>query len=201
MNHLLSLDLSTSCTGYAVFDIDTKKLISRGLIKSSNKGLDKMKYPEKQLKRMMDMAERVITLVHNFRPSAIVIEEITGSKNRLTQKTLDGMHYILVYYLKDLFPFEKVFYYDVSGLAGWRTHIKLNLTDADMLANREARKLNKDLPAKQRLPIIIKKHLACRHANFFYGLDLDYDLRTTDGDIGDAVSIGDAFLKFRCTEL
>ena len=200
-NYLLSLDLSTSATGYAVFDIDTKQLTALGVVKGSTKGMSKLKYPEKQLRKMMNMADEVINLISNFSPFVIVIEEITGSKNRLTQKTLDGMHYILVYYLKDIFPFERVFYYDVSGLSGWRTHLRLNLDDADKLANKEARKLNEDLPTKHQLPIIGKKHLACRHANFEYGLDLNYDLRVTDGDIGDAVSIGNAFLKFRCTEL
>lgn len=201
MNYLLSLDLSTAATGYAVFDIDDKSLISYGLLKPSNKGLSKMGYPEKQLRRMMSMAENIISVIDNYKPSAIVIEEITGSKNRLTQKTLDGMHYILAYYLKDVFTFERVFYYDVGGLSGWRTHIKLNLDDADKEANKEAKKLNKDLPRSQHLPVIGKKHLSCRHANHFYGLDLDCELRATDGDIADAVSIGYAFLKYRCTEL
>lgn len=201
MNHLLSIDLSTSATGYALFDIDTKKLITYGLIKGSSKGTSKMGYPEKQLTRMIRMATDILNVIKNYKPSSIVIEEITGSKNRLTQKTLDGMHYILAWYLMGEFPFEKLYYYDVGGLSGWRTHLKLNLDDADKLANKEAKKLNENLPNNQKIPIINKKHLACRHANRVYGLDFDCDLRTTDGDMADAVSIGDSFLKYRCTEL
>ena len=150
----------------------------------------------------MHMAEDILTLIRNLKPDAIVIEEIAGSKNRLGQKTLDGMHYILAYYLNGNFPFEKVFYIDVTGNKGWRnSYLNLRLDYADKLANKEARKLNKTLPSKQQIPIIGPKHLSCRHANATFNLDLNVDLRKTDADMADAICIGDAFLKFRCTEL
>ena len=199
---LLSLDLSTSCTGYAVFDINTKQLIDFRKIKPKVKGITKMKYPEAQIMRMINISEQILEVIEQFKPYAIVIEEIAGSKNRLSQKTLDGLHFVLVYYLMGKFPFDKVFYYDVSGLAGWRTpHLNLRLSDEDKQANKEARKLNKSLPNNQKLPIIGYKHLSCRYVNHKYNLDLDCDKSPTDGDIADAISIGDAFLQFRCTEL
>lgn len=201
---LLSLDLSTSCTGYALFNIDSKSLLQYGIIKKNKiPGISKMKYPERQIHIMISICEQIQMSIMRNTPYAIVIEEIAGSKNRLSQKTLDGLHWMLVYYLKEInYPMDKVFYYDVSGIAGWRIpHLNLRLLDEDKKANKEAKKLNKKLPNNQKIPIIGFKHLSCRYVNHKYKMNLDVDQRSTDGDIADAISIGDAFLQFRFTEL
>lgn len=196
---LLSLDLSTTCTGYAVFDCSNKTLIEYGTIKPKVKGISKLKYPLQQLEKMISLSCQIMNLIYKYEPSNIVIEEIAGSKQRLGQKVLDGLHWVLLMYMKDSFPFENIHYYDVTGAAGWRTHLKLKLTDEDKEWNRESRKLNKSLAGKDKLPIRGPKHLSTRYVNFKYNLNLNVDQRSTDGDIADAVSIGDAFLQFKFT--
>lgn len=193
---LLSLDLSTTCSGWALFDIETGRLLNTGRLKPSTKGgVSKLAYPRQQLTKMVDLAHQVLALIQEVKPHAIVIEEIAGSKNRLGQKTLDGFHYVVVWVIEQYL--DIVTYYDVTGSNGWRTHLRMRLSDADKAANKEAKKLNKRLAPSQQLPVIGPKHLAARHANAKFGMNLDVDLNTTDADIADAVSMGDAFLTFR----
>lgn len=196
---LLSLDMSTTCTGWSLFDIETRALLLYGLIKPSTKGgVNKMTYPKQQLTKMLDISEQIEQLIQLHQPSSIVIEEIAGSKNRMGQKTLDGLHFIVVMKIEPYL--DRVSFYDVTGSDGWRTHLKLRFSDADKLANKEAKKLNKKLAASQRMPVITPKHLACRHANHRFNLALDCDQRETDGDLADSISMGDSFMMqtYRC---
>lgn len=197
---LLSLDMSTTCTGWSVFGIGSRKLYDRGLIKPSTKGgVAKLTYPRQQLTKMVDIAGQILTLIQQYNPHAIVIEEIAGSKNRMGQKTLDGLHFVVAWVIEDYL--DRVRYYDVTGAVGWRTHLQLRLSDADKYANKEAKVLNKKLSAAQRIPIIGPKHLACRHANAKFDTGLNFDTRETDGDLADSISMGDAFLTHRFAEL
>lgn len=189
MKTLLSIDLSTNCTGWAVFDLNKKTLIQYGAIKGKNiKNKCKIK---SLLLRLICMADLVRELIELNKPSLIVIEEITGSKNRLTQKTLDMMHGILLFRIMDYL--DLVYYYDVTGANGWRNHLNLRLSDEDKDWNKEAKELNKSL-SKDKIPVRGPKHISARYANFKYQLNLDVDQNKTDGDIADAVSMGSAFL-------
>lgn len=194
---LLSLDMSTTCTGYSVFDIETGTLITYGKIKPTTKGgVNKLKYPKQQLAKMVDIANQIYDLIQHSKPHVIVIEEISGSKNRLGQKTLDGLHFIVAWVIEQYL--DIVNYYDVTGSDGWRTHLRFRLSDADKLANKEAKKLNKTLPSAQKLPIVGPKHLACRHVNRHFGMVLDVDKCATDADVADSIAMGHAFLTFYC---
>lgn len=199
-NMLLSLDMSTTCTGWSLFDLKDSTLITQGLIKPSTKGgVNKMTYPKQQLTKMVDIAGQLLALIQLYNPKFIVIEEIAGSKNRMGQKTLDGLHFIVV---KEIEAYlGRVHYYDVTGSEGWRTNLQLRQSDADKLQNKEAKKLNKKLPPAQRLPVVTPKTLACRYANSRFGLSLDSDTRETDGDLADSISMGAAFLQFRLPKI
>lgn len=196
MGILLSLDLSTTCTGWSIFDIETSKLISYGILKPSTKGLSKLVYPKQQLTKMIDLSMQIRSVIENFKPTRIVIEEIAGSKQRLGQKVLDGLHWVLLMHIPEYI--DIIEYYDVTGPNGWRNHLNLRLTEADKLANKEAKKLNKDLPSTMKLPEYNAKDLACRYVNGKYGLALNPQVNQYDADVGDSVSIGSAYLQFRC---
>jgi len=196
MKTLLSIDLSTSCTGLSVFDIETKELKSHTFIKPSTKGLSKLKYPIKQLTKMMAYAKVLQEYIDSINPDVIVIEEIAGSKQRMGQKTLDGMHWILLLHIEP--HAEKVHYYDVTGKSGWRTDLKLKLSDADKAHNKEFRKLNKKLAkGTKKVPIIGPKHLAARYVNKHFGLNLDVDENPGDNDMADSIAMGSAFLNHK----
>lgn len=197
---LMSIDLSTTSTGIAYFDETSKKLLSYKIICPSTKGLSKLKYPEKQLLKMVDLSKSICNEIKTFKPSTIVIEEIAGSRSRMTQKVLDGAHFILLYHMYGLFPFDKLYYYDVTGIDGWRHHLELRLSEADKLANKEAKKLNKKLPSRQKIPIIGPKHLACRYCNSKFNLSLDVDKNKKDADLADAIAMGSSFLEHYFTK-
>lgn len=189
---IISLDYSTTCTGYAIFS-DDKKLIESGIIKP--KKSTKLPSLNATLKRLETMAEDTVKLIEKIRPTLIIIEEVNQGKARLTQKTLCGGHFLLLLKLKDYL--DKVRYVDSDGSSGWRTKLKLFLTLQDRRNNLQARKANKKLArGLTKFPIITRKDLACRYANARFGLQLDCQERTTDGDIADAVSMGAAQLDW-----
>lgn len=194
MGTLLSIDLSSSCTGYAVFDTESKKLLTYGFIKGKIVK-DSSKW-RATLRRLEQMSEDVLNVIKNYKPTEIVIEEITGSgiSSRLSQKTLDMTHGIL---WKTIEPYlDMVEYCDVSGTSGWRTNLGLKLDDADKLANKEAKNLNKKIAKGiTKLPIVGPKHLAARYVNAKYGLVLDVDESTHDSDVSDAIALGSYWLN------
>ena len=193
---ILSLDLSTSCTGWATFDVETNHMLLCGRIKSSTAGTSKLGKLNKTHHKMLGVINEILHLIQKELPDVLVIEEIAGSRSRLTQKTLDGFHWLLLHMVGDYWR-DRVFFYDVTGADGWRTHLGLKLDDADKAANKEAKKLNKSLKGSQKLPIIGPKHLSCRYANSLYdNLNLDVDENTTDGDVADAICMGDAWIRF-----
>ena len=198
--------MSTTCTGYSVFDIETKKLITYGIIKPRVPLVSKMKYPRRQLEICRNLREQIGDLISQLDSSdnvnIIVIEEIAGSKNRLGQKTLDILHGIVWDGLCKRGYLERVCYYDVSGSKGWRTDLKLRLSDADKANNKEARLLNKKIQkGTRKLPIIGPKHLAAEYVNRRYGTLFDVDLNSRDNDLADSIAIGSAFLQFRLKDL
>ena len=196
---VLSLDLSTSCTGFAIFNTEEKHmLLTSGIIEPDNKGLAKLEYPEKQLIRMQRLSENILILIESQKPDLIVIEEITGSgvSSRLSQKTLDGFHYVLLGKIQA--HIKKVKYIDVSGPYGWRFFLNIRLADQDKILNKERKVLNKKLhKGMKKLPIISWKHLSVRYVNS--KLDLkhkyDVDVDVTAGDECDAICIGQAYIK------
>lgn len=156
-----------------------------------------MVYPRQQLTKMIDISAKVKALVDNYKPHHIVIEEIAGSKQRLGQKVLDGLHWIVLNNVPEII--DIVSYYDVTGAAGWRTHLNLKLSEADKASNKEAKKLNPTLGrGVSKLPIYDAKDLACRYVNLKYGLSLDPQTNQYDADIGDSVAMGSAWLQYKC---
>jgi hypothetical protein len=197
---LLSLDMSTTCTGWSVFNIEDHKLITYGTLKPSTKGIAKLTYPRQQLTKMIDLSFQIRSLIENYKPNKIVIEEIAGSKQRLGQKVLDGLHWIVLVNNQEYI--DIIEYYDVTGGDGWRQHLGLKLNDADKLANKEAKKLNPTLgKGVSKMPIYDAKDLAARHANRAFGLALDPQTNQFDADIADSVSMGHSWLLHKCPKI
>ena len=194
-NLLLSLDYSTTCTGWSIFDIENKKLLFYGIIKPKVLLLSKMKYPKKQLEVCKSIAEQLWQLILKYNPDRIVMEEINRHKSRLSGKTLDGGHYIFYYKIQK--ELAKVTMMDSDGKTGWRTRLQLFMSDADKLHNKEAKKLNKKLlKGTKKIPKITKKHLAARFVNSHYCTSFDVDAQVSDADISDSIGLGHAFLYY-----
>jgi hypothetical protein len=196
---VLSLDLSTTCTGWSTFDYESKELLDYGFIKPKVPKVTKLMYPIRQLMVCRDVTAKIMDLIQTEVPDFIVIEEINRHKNRIAGKTLDILHGILWDRLDELC--HKVTYVDSDGKTGWRTVLGLKLTDEDKLHNREAKKLNSKMAkGHKKVPIRNKKHLAARFVNFHYKKDFDVDLNTYDADICDSIGLGHVFINFMCTD-
>lgn len=200
MNILLSLDLSTTCTGWAKFDLDSGELLAFGFIQPNfknpvKKGIPQYSYPQGQALKLRTLADQIIELMEP-NVTKIVIEEINSGKNRLGQKVLDGFHFMLL----DRMPWDfvrQVSYFDSDGKDGWRSAygLRLQLSSSDRSLNKDRKKMNKKLgKGQKKLPLITQKDLACKYVNKAYGLNLDCDKETTDGDVADAIGLGHFYL-------
>lgn len=191
---LLAIDLSTTCTGYSLFNTETHELITYGFIKG--KMFKDSSSIRATLKRCQKMANDILAIIIQYKPTSIVIEEIAGSKNRLGQKTLDGMHFLLWLTIESYL--DLVTYMDVTGNQGWRYKLGLKLSDADKLANKEHKKLNKTLQKGiPKLPIYDAKDLAARYVNKVFNLKLDPQMNQSDADVADSIALGHCFLKLQ----
>ncbi len=190
---VLALDLSTTCTGYALLDVEDKGLITYGALKPrvknpKKKGVPLYVYPRIQTLKMRDLVEQIMQLIEEHQPDAIAIEEVCRHKARLTGKTLDGLHFLLI---DRIFDYKgPLQYVDVSGTIGWRPRFKIKLSEHDKLLNKERKKLNKKLKPKDRHPIVDWKTLSSRFVNARFGLALDPNLDSSHGDIADAIMVG-----------
>lgn len=192
---VLSLDLSTTCTGWAFMETSTEKLLAYGTLKP--KTYAKLGYPWQQLVKMQDLAEQLMGIIvdDGYYPDLIIIEEINRGKSRLTQKTLDGLHYIILdaIHLTDI----PVRFFDSDGKEGWRSAqgLKLQLSDADKEYNKKAKRFNKKLPkgTRGKKLVVSKKTLACRFVNEHYGLDLIENI-AGGADIADAIGLAHFYI-------
>jgi len=202
---ILSLDLSTTNSGWAKFSLK-RELVAYGEMAPKVKNpvvnkVPKYTYPEIQLLKMRDLVDQLLTLLTDDLEK-IVIEEINRGKNRLGQKTLDGLHWLLLDRMPQKFR-DMVVYVDSDGASGWRSKegLALQLSPLDKEKNKEIRKFNKKHGfkngTKNAKPLITQKTLACKYVNKRFGLSLDENKRTKDADIADAIGLGDCYLMWR----
>lgn len=193
MRVLLSLDLSTTCTGWAKLDLDTKELLEYGSmypeIKNPvKKGVPTYEYPEWQVLKLRALSDQVLKLIDED-VEQIVIEEINRGKNRLGQKVLDGFHFVLLERMASE-RVKTVFLIDSDGKIGWRSQngLKLQLSTFDKETNKKNKKLNKKLAkGLKKLPVVTQKTLAVRYVNKRYELTLTEE---DDSDAADAIGLG-----------
>lgn len=192
---ILALDLSTKNSGWACFN--NGKLHSHGYVTHKIPGLHKMKYPEGALHKILDMSFQIRELVHFIVPDLIVIEEVNKGKNRISQKSLDALHFFVLEELRQHIDdmFNKIKYIDSDGRAGWRPTLAIKLDDHDKAHNKLVRKLYKGKKARLRKEVIGPKHLSCRYVNKLLGFNLDHVANESDGDIADAICCGIAYIK------
>ena len=207
---LLSLDLSTTSTGFSVFDLSRpleQSLTQYGVLKPSVKGIAKLTYPRGALKKCQSLSEQIVELIDSIKPDKIVIEEINSGKNRLGQKVLDGFHFILLDRIEGYIPI--IDFMDSDGKIGWRSAACLNLklSKNDKTTNTRRRKRNNETRKAAKkvgkrvtpgtiLPIISKKHKAVEYVNTLFNTSFDVDETKVDADICDSIGLGVAYSTF-----
>ena len=194
MSVLLSIDLSTTNTGWAKFDLASKKLLTYGDVTPDSKGLSAMVYPHQQLEKIRRLASKLLTLLDKS-VTIIVIEEVNRGKNRLGQKMLDAAHFMLLDRMSEE-QRKKVVYVDSDGATGWRskTGLGLQLSTQDRLRNKALAKLNKRLPKGKKVRKTNIKALAMSFVNKTYGTNFS---KKKDEDICDAIGLGHYYVHIR----
>lgn len=84
---LISLDESTTCTGYAVFD--DSELIEHGIFSFKSKDV---------LKRVSLIMEEIENLINIYKPNNMVIEDVQITMNAATAKSLLGLQFMIEVY-------------------------------------------------------------------------------------------------------
>jgi hypothetical protein len=181
MSTLLSLDLSTTSTGWSTFDTEDHSLLEYGIIKPQVKGITKLKYPEKQLRKIISISEQIEELVKEVEPDQILIEEVNKGINRIAQKSLDSLHFLVLYFLafdhKELVVNSK--FMDSNGAVGWRTKLKLSTTP---YKNTQKNRTQKWKKAAEEI------------VNSTYGTNFDVWGKPGHSDICDSIAMGIAYL-------
>jgi Holliday junction resolvasome RuvABC endonuclease subunit len=196
LSTVLGLDLSTTSTGFALLDIDTKNLLKYGYILPKVKGISKLKYPRAALARILDLAQKIADLVREYNPDQLIIEEVNRGTSRISQKSLDALHFFVLHYIDLHSPhlIDQLFYYDTDGKVGWRKHLKLVLTDEDKAHNAHIKTFKSSRKVGKTKPKITKKHLAMRYVQSVYNLSLDVDEKVEHEDINDAIAMTSSYL-------
>lgn len=197
-NLVLSIDLSTSSTGYAVFNRDSKKLEAHGKVRPKVGGLHKLKYPESTLLTIRDMTAKIKELVLIINPSRLVIEEVNRGINRIGQKGLDACHFFVLDEIMKVRPdlIKTLTYVDSNGRKGWRGMLGLKLSDQDKQVNAEIRLRNRRKKKTQKAPLIDWKVLAQRYVNSTFKKSFNVWENPGDNDEVDAIALGAAFVTF-----
>ncbi len=190
MRKLLSIDLSLSCTGYCLRDIDTHKLLSYGDISPSMRGLKGIGYPEQQVIRTRQVVTEILKLIDD-EVEVISVEEVNRGIARLSHKILCMVHGVLLDHMseKDL---KKVIYISSDGSDGWRSRngLKLQLSEADKIQNKQVRKLNRKIKKGKKLPLMDVKQMAVNYVNKKF----DLNLTVNENDKSDAIAQSDHVL-------
>lgn len=194
---VLALDVSTK-TGYAF------AISSDDGIKLENYGtLEQIHQPSGDYPGVfVDWAERcfneIEALIKNFKPDVIVIEETSkGSKNAMSQKILEYIHYLLAHFIR-----EKKIRSVYILTEQWRRDIGCKMTDQEKARNKEVRdykkKVFKETGVKttvaydingKRIGLIGRKHVNIRRVSEIFEGQLKKPLKRKDEDLADGLGL------------
>lgn len=186
---ILSLDIS-SHTGWALFSIEDNALSldQYGILEVIK---PQCEYPRQMLLWSANAFHGIIGIIEEHEPDQIIIEETSkGSKNHLSQKFLEFVHFqVASYVVKYKIPVR----YFMTG--EWRFLIGAKMTKEERERNKKIRqeKTKGNTVVKnddgKRIGKISKKHVNVRLANEIFGLSL----KIGENDKADAILMGQAF--------
>lgn len=181
VSRVLALDMSTK-TGWAVVDIysDKFELIDAGTLpKEAEPSREEYPYPVNYLIWSGICMKHIVDLYRKYQPDEFVIEETAkGSKNNMSQKIVEFIHYELAeaFTVDGWFGDKPRTYFLTEE---WRRICGCKMNDAEKKQNAEVRKYKKKHKTKiaynkegKRIGLIGKKHVNVRRANEVYGLEL-----------------------------
>jgi Holliday junction resolvasome RuvABC endonuclease subunit len=197
---VLALDVSTK-TGYAlVVSSDSgMKLENYGTISQIHQ--PDGNYPSNYVIWAYDCFNEILKIINSSNPDVLVIEETSkGSKNAMSQKILEFLHFLLAQYIKD--NHIKSVYIMTEQ---WRREIGCQMSKEEKLRNKEVRtykKKNKTIIAYdingKRTGLIGRKHVNIRRVSEIFAGQLKEPLKRKSEDEADALGLS-ACYHFRKT--
>jgi Holliday junction resolvasome RuvABC endonuclease subunit len=188
---VLSLDVSTK-TGYC-FGIS----MDSGIVLEEYKTIPQIHQPEGVYPGVyVDWSimcfKEIEKIIVFFKPDVLVIEETSkGSKNAMSQKLLEYLHYNLANYIKDT-GIKSVYIMTEQ----WRREIGCKMSKEEKIRNKEVRKYkekNKTSIAYdtngKRTGLIGRKHVNIRRINEIFANQLKEPLKRKDEDQADALGL------------
>jgi len=164
-------------TGWAVVDMQkgSFSLIDCGTLQKESE--PEGEYPINYLEWSSKCFTHIEEIIDKYAPDEFVIEETAkGSKNNMSQKIVEFVHYELALYFRDIDKINSPKRYYLTE--EWRRIVGCKMNDEEKKQNAEVRKQRKkkikvckDKDGK-RIGLIGKKHVNVRRANEVYKLDL-----------------------------
>ena len=188
---ILSLDVSTKTGWASVVSSDSgMALEDYGTISQIHQ--PDGDYPSSYVIWAYSCFEEIEKLITKFKPDVLVIEETSkGSKNAMSQKILEFLHFILAEYIMEG-KIRSVYVMTEQ----WRREIGCKMNDAEKIRNKEVRtykKKNKtsisyDINGK-RTGLIGRKHVNIRRVSEIFEGQLRKPLKRKDEDLADGLGL------------
>jgi Holliday junction resolvasome RuvABC endonuclease subunit len=197
---VLALDLSTK-TGWAVLDLDPEQsqttLVAYGVERVPTETWKaEFPYPLWCLRLAQQQAQNIRRLYLEYLPTLVAIEHVEKKgHDSAAQLTLNFIHYAVL----ETLTFEGVSPKYILP-HGWRIALDQRLTKEQRASNAvlsRAKRNGRVKEVKAKTGIrgkVTKKHVTVRWVNETFGLDL----KISENDISDAISIGCAALVGGC---
>jgi len=190
---ILSLDVSSK-TGFSVLITGTNGvcvLEDYGQVPKIHCP-DSESYPGSYVTWAYKCFEKIEELIERYQPDVLVIEEITKSKNAMSQKFLDFVHFLVCRFIQE--TGIKNFWFQTGE---WRREVGSHMNDAEKKRNKEVRKYKKEHKSKlaydiitgKRIGMIGKKHVTIRLINEIFKDQLKEPLKRKDDDTADAIAL------------
>ena len=199
---ILALDISTK-TGYALVMSSHLglKLESYGTLPQIHQ--PEGKYPDTFVDWSTLCFNEIRNLIINFNPDVLVIEETSkGSKNAMSQKVLEFIHYNMAKFIK-----ETGIRSEYVMTEQWRREIGCQMSKEEKLRNKEVRtykKKNKTSIAYningKRTGLIGRKHVNIRRVSEIFGDQLKSPLKRKDEDLADGLGLAACYHMRRLKE-
>ncbi len=197
LERVLSLDLSSK-TGYALLISSDQgmTLEAYGQMEQIHCPEDEP-YPGSYVTWAYKCFEKIEELIEWLKPDVLVIEEITKSKNAMSQKFLDFLHFIVCRFIQET-GIKNVWF----QTGEWRREVGSHMNDVEKKRNKEVRKYKKEHKSKlaydingKRIGIISKKHVTIRLINEVFKDQLKKPLIRKEEDSADAIALSYCYHK------
>lgn len=188
---VLSLDISTK-TGYAliVSSNDGIFLESYGTLPKISEPIGL--YPSNYIDWAYQCFEKILELIDRFAPEVLVVEETSkGSKNAMSQKILEFIHFLLAKFIKET-GIKSVYVMTEQ----WRREIGCQMSKVEKDRNKEVRDYKKKNNTNiaydkngKRTGLIGRKHVNIRRVSEIFADQLIRPLKRKDEDLADGLGL------------